>query len=816
MRKLFLFITVTLIFSICFAACTSPTSPKTRGGGGDDGGGTDGPTIEPEEDEPYEGVMLRVGLKCGEELKEVETPEGVAIIGKFGFGGASDSTVWVKEECNESGVAPGDVELIPYTSGSVFVPWTNLPGEYNEIVLISNSNQFTSITNSGGGIDGTKNKIFILTEDLDVSGNWNNQAVGNDSAKFQGWFHGGGRTIKKLTLSPERVAALFGVVQNARIENLRVTASNAQDLKSSGDTYISPVVGKVVGSSIGDAGTVIRRIAVSMDESKNSVISIGEPQNDKKVFFGGIVASITSSSPTRVEECAVYLRVDANTALSESTGIDARISVGGIVGDIESDAQVTIINNYSIGTASIYGNAQANSAGNANNYPKFAGGIVGFIGKTTTSQNAPSVVAYNYTQFDIDIDGGVKVNPSQNANIFRGAGGIVGAKTQSKEGTNEYVNVYKNYVMTKTISCNSKWIRRVIANKTPNSPNGTIVCQDEGGESFNNVYSGIKLKDAESKMESNEYIGDKAEPILDGNSDVRDDMFLSKQSYELADWDFVDVWAMGSDATRYSMASLIGIKTADTKIHYGGYPYPVLKWTGVLIPYSLDFEPIAYLKFDAEGYDPEGYDMDGYHRETGLNREGYDKWGVYGGIADGSEYYSYEPYETPGAYQDLQELQLNYTAPVPGFSWSPADYYSGGVTSVMEMGDWSKKDQPDLIIVPIPKSHGQIGEGDASPSPPAKGDPLPWVDREPADGYDDVLGLDKNGFSKDGGLNLYGYEKNGRHSGGYDNTGTYNGVFYETGLDIYGLPCPWIDEDNDGYNDITGLNNELQLKPGEE
>ena len=816
------------LFILIFA-CSSPTTPSKRGPGPDE---IDKPVVSGDEDEMYpeEGITVKVKLMANDSIKNnVEVEEGRAIIGSQGFSGLSDDTVWIEMRTGSSPQSPEDIKLLPLGSeGAIqtFVPWnnSNLPPGFTKIKIISSITELGKIKLDSD----SANTVYVMSRDLDAVGTWSNTVAISSDQPFKGWFNGGGYTIKNLKLPASAISSIFGFAEGAYIENLRVTLASADQIKATEHIYISPIVSRVVGASSSGRATKLKRIAVSMDKNQSSVIAIGSPPsesvaaNQRKVFFGGIAASLESAAPVVIEECAVFVKVSANTEFAMSNAPEARVSIGGLVGDITGTGQVIIRNNYTLGSASATGVAPPVDGNYNYNYPKYVGGLVGFFANGPNMQTSSSMIYYNYAQFDCEVSGGTGVYTIEANKLYRAASGLVGAKGGSADA---YLNIHSNFVMTENLSVNDKstknggvidyHVRRIVfLNDLQGNamPPGTLV-DDDSGNNFANkdmkmVYNESTPTPAGTDVPSSQM----AKKIIIQGEDLDAGVFAEEESY-IVKWDFTNIWIMGfKRPVNYNMANGKGIKTTSNK-HYGGYPYPTFKWLGAVLPVpTYDFKPIAYPRFDEDGYDADGFDRDGYHRESKLDREGYDMWKIYGGIENGIDYYTYEEYNA-----------TNMTMAAPGFGWSSLDYYTPTTTASMVTGDWKAYGVDDvghgnvsvLQTVPVPKDNGQITGLDYAYGA-AKGLPCPWVDRG-NDGYHDLLGLDSAGFARsaEGGLNLYGYDSRGVHSEGYDKSGQEpnGGASHSTGFDIYGFPCPWIDANADGYNDISGLDVNWQANP---
>ncbi|MDR0539936.1 MAG: hypothetical protein LBG74_05465 [Spirochaetaceae bacterium] len=794
MKKHIVYLVIIAFVGSGFWGCQAPVAPRHQ----------NGDELEPEnadaqEDYPEDGIEINVTLKVGSTTKIVTTKKGIALIGTFGFsqGGIINTTVWYEEKTNPI-TTIDDINLIPDTAGQVFIPWTVsfsfLPYANSTPLVISSKAEFSTI-------DTSTSKIYILADDI-TGISWS----GTDSIPdFKGWFHGGGHTFKNLEFGTGQglSVALFKKLSGdyARVENFRVLLKKPLVKLESSD-FISPVVAEITGGS----KAVIKRVAVSMDNPSSS-LEMSVRGADKTAAIGGIVASIAGSAEVTIKECAVYLAVSADTGsyVVNAAGSAGRLSIGGIVGEITSVNPVTVRDNYSIGLAKLTGLTAKNS-GYGSDYPKYGGGIIGYIGSPLT--NSPIEVCQNYTQFDIEISGGSDIDSTQRQKAFISTAGIVGGKNENPDGTNSNakVQIYANFVMTENLTSVNSNIKGVLFHNTA-ATNITGYAPTRP----NFLYDGIKLTTkTDSDSQAISVVPESSAVITIDGKPLPASSFIEKTYYDTYGWDFQNTWQMGFiNPINYTMADMKSLRTPDTLVHYGAYPYPVLRWLGELLPVPMNFKSIAYLKFDAQGFDREGYDRFGYYKEEPyLNREGYDKYGIYGGVSDGIDFYLYD---------DDKDLAAQCTMPPPGFTIL-ADYYKSNTNRAPIFGDWSSdanrqnKRYDDLAV---PRDHGQIQDSE-HPKPPAKKIPCPWVDNN-KDGYHDVLGYDKYGFNQSG-LNIYGYKRDGFHSEGYD-YGTSNppeGLTPEafnaspfsnwtTGLDKFGRPAPWVDSNTNGFNDISGV-----------
>jgi hypothetical protein len=209
---------------------------------------------------------------------------------------------------------------------------------------IANATHLTNLANKvNAGDTAYNNKHYILTDNIDLSGNDNWIPIGNEAHPFQGVFNGNQKVVNNLQINTFTLehAGLFGYLEHGSIEKLGI--KNA-DLSSSSDF-----------------GTIVGGIAGCLLYSKiencyfSGIVSINAKGTG---LLGGVAGSITTSS---IINC--YTTGVVASECSNSTMMNI---VGGIVGFAIGDCNIT--NCYS--TAGVICKDEAHGG---------AGGIAGYL-----------------------------------------------------------------------------------------------------------------------------------------------------------------------------------------------------------------------------------------------------------------------------------------------------------------------------------------------------------------------------------------------------------------------------------------------------
>lgn len=224
--------------------------------------------------------------------------------------------------------------------------------EEESIVYVSSQSDLSSMTAS---------KTYILTEDIDITGNWN--SIDN----FIGIFDGGGHTITYTTdtstgaFVTTQYLGLFGTCSGATIKNVYVNGNITLTTNGSianPNMYIGGIVAKATN-------TTLENVHFSGNISVTT-------NNDNSSWVGGLVGQATSTQ----------ISLSSNTA-SVTTTINSYIGItktGGLVGELNGSVE----NCYNIG------NVSATSASDS----PYAGGLTGVnSGSIGKSYNAGTVNA---------------------------------------------------------------------------------------------------------------------------------------------------------------------------------------------------------------------------------------------------------------------------------------------------------------------------------------------------------------------------------------------------------------------------------------
>lgn len=173
----------------------------------------------------------------------------------------------------------------------------------NQIIGISSAAdlvKFAELVNSGKE---TKNRTFVLTDNIDLSSVDNWTPIGNNNKAFCGNFNGNNYTISNLTIDTSSdYQGLFGVIKGSEIKNLQL------------ENFYIKTTGKSVGSlSANVNGATISNIVVKNATCCNISSSSGSS--------GGIIGSLFQSTVT---DCNIYE--------SNVSGSSSGIYVGGAFG----------------------------------------------------------------------------------------------------------------------------------------------------------------------------------------------------------------------------------------------------------------------------------------------------------------------------------------------------------------------------------------------------------------------------------------------------------------------------------------------------
>lgn len=207
----------------------------------------------------------------------------------------------------------------------------------------------------------------VLTADIDLGYcQWPVIGVlsGNGQRAYTGTFDGQGHTVSGLnitSLGGRQKLGLFGVAQDAVIENLTVRGNIDLTGVRSYDTTTGYIIGGVLGS--GEGGGVTIRSCVSQVDISVSFVNDQKAQNSA---VGGLVGRLSGSGSHEITDCRnegrVYTAFEPGAYYLGGSGGDG--GQGGIVGFIAASAQLercvntgTVYAGRAAGVGGIVGNA---------------------------------------------------------------------------------------------------------------------------------------------------------------------------------------------------------------------------------------------------------------------------------------------------------------------------------------------------------------------------------------------------------------------------------------------------------------------------
>lgn len=190
--------------------------------------------------------------------------------------------------------------LLPQTAGA----WEGSGASYDPYLIksIADMTQLANDVNSGNSY---ASKHFLLTEDLTYTSSDTYTVIGNETHKFEGFFDGGGKTIKgiRYTTSTEQYIGIFGFTNGGGIAYL-----NAVDCQFTSTNNACAAI--IVGKS--DNYTIIQKNLV-----EDCVLTVND----------GYAAGIDAYPSGSVESCGVL-----RTTITVKDGDVLQGSAGGIVG----------------------------------------------------------------------------------------------------------------------------------------------------------------------------------------------------------------------------------------------------------------------------------------------------------------------------------------------------------------------------------------------------------------------------------------------------------------------------------------------------
>lgn len=212
----------------------------------------------------------------------------------------------------------------------------------------------------------------VLTADIDL-GYCRWPVIGilssNGQRAYTGTFNGQGHTVSGLyitSLGGRQKLGLFGVAQDAVIENLTVRGSIELTGVKSYDTTTGYIIGGLLGSGEG-SGVTIRNCVSQVDISV--AFAAGE-QKSQNSAVGGLVGRLSGSGSHEITDCRNEGRVYTSFAPGAYYlgGFGSGGGQGGIVGFIGASAQLercvntgTVYAGRAAGVGGIVGNADGSS-----------------------------------------------------------------------------------------------------------------------------------------------------------------------------------------------------------------------------------------------------------------------------------------------------------------------------------------------------------------------------------------------------------------------------------------------------------------------
>ena len=242
--------------------------------------------------------------------------------------GSNDGSTWtlIDSRSDESITDTRYTNTYPYTS---FTPAFN--GGEGTVIDPFQINTCAEFEN----INQNLNRAFLLTTNLDCSGDGNNVMIGTSDTPFTGHFNGGGHTIHVAISSGDTYIGLFRYISGAVIKNLNIT----------GDVEGSHELGALVGEELN-----------SQIDHVSSAASVGS--NGLGNDNGGLIGYASGG-------------IISNTFATGN--VDGSVNVGGLIGQVDGSH---VSNSYASGSVT----------GESN-----VGGLVG--GGTTSDHSFRNVFA---------------------------------------------------------------------------------------------------------------------------------------------------------------------------------------------------------------------------------------------------------------------------------------------------------------------------------------------------------------------------------------------------------------------------------------
>lgn len=471
----------------------------------------DGQIVEEEKKLQIEQISLSKG-----KTKTLIAKFGKEIISndKINWKSLTPSIVTIDENGNVSAIEIGKAQIkgkLKEDNTKEAIIEINVTQIIQNIYTKEDMEEFRYNVNSGSTYDGLTVKLM---KNIDLKGDTQNnwEPIGNENNLFLGTFEGNNNNVSGLYIDAESLSnqGLFGVTQNANLQNLKVTGN----IKA----------GYQIGGIVGKADNTI----IDNCEFRGKITSVG----DSGSFYsdvGGIVGVVDTLGGT-ITNCKNYAQIDA-----------IKVDAGGIAGyltwgNIENCKNYGIIN----GTIDSYGGI-VGAIGNNGQYKDkeirindcqnngdingvsedsaYIGGICGWIKGNNTqinnciNENGADIICNGYVQTsggidsDCSIVGGIIggtgatfnnkkiINCTNNAKIYaKGAcvGGIAGwIMTGSIESCTNTGNIIGKMGQVAGISGYSSNNNKVRVNISKCFNSGKIESESEHENKFYGEVAGI-------------------------------------------------------------------------------------------------------------------------------------------------------------------------------------------------------------------------------------------------------------------------------------------------------------------------------------
>jgi LPXTG-motif cell wall-anchored protein len=235
---------------------------------------------------------------------------------------------------------------------------------------------------------------YLVTNDLDLSGNAPWSPIGTFEAEFTGSFDGGGFTLSGLVVTENSTTTgqgLFGRAVDATLENVRfdgATLFAAQEGSSSGG-QIGTLVGRAVRTAVRDI-EVTGVVRISSTEDVGGVVGRGLDTTIERVLvdadivitalnngrgkIGGVVGQLFSEDPSATQPSSqlVVTALTIRTDPATSTNANRTGETGGLIGSLRGSLRDSAADNIVITTEGTQRRLD------------YSGGAVGYVSSGTS------------------------------------------------------------------------------------------------------------------------------------------------------------------------------------------------------------------------------------------------------------------------------------------------------------------------------------------------------------------------------------------------------------------------------------------------